>query len=53
MAGRGQWRIEIIKRPDTAKGFEMLSRRRVVERTLAWFGCNCRLAKEFEKTLES
>jgi transposase len=28
--------IEIIKRPDNAKGFEVLPKRWVVERTLAW-----------------
>ena len=53
MAGRGDWTIEIIKRSDTAKGFVLLPRRWVVERTLAWLGRNRRLAKDFEKTLES
>ena len=53
MAGRGDWTIEIIKRSDTAKGFVPLPRRWVVERTLAWLGRNRRLAKDFEKTLES
>jgi transposase len=31
----GRWTVEIIKRSDSAKGFEVLPRRRVVERTLA------------------
>ena len=53
IAGRGQWKIQIIKRSDTAKGFEVLPRRWVVERTFAWFGRNRRLAKDFENTLES
>ena len=39
---------EIIKRSDTAKGFEVLPRRRVVERTFAWLGRCRRLAKDFE-----
>ncbi len=32
----GDWAIEIIKRSDAAKGFEVLPRRGVVERALAW-----------------
>ena len=45
----GKWTIEIIKRSDTAKGFEVLPRRWVVERTLAWLNRNRRLAKDFEE----
>jgi len=53
LAGRGQWTLEIVKRSDQAKGFEVLPRRWVVERTLAWFGRNRRLAKDFERTIAS
>ena len=52
-AKTGEWTIEIIKRSDTAKGFVLLPRRWVVERTLAWLGRNRRLAKDFETTIES
>ncbi len=48
-----KWTIEIIKRSDTAKGFEVLPRRWVVERTLAWLNRNRRLAKDFEQTIAS
>ncbi len=41
LAGIGRWTIEIIKRSDTANGFEVLSKRWVVERTFAWLG-RCR-----------
>ena len=44
----GDWKLEIVKRSGTAKGFEVLPRRWVVERTLAWMGRNRRLAKHFE-----
>jgi putative transposase len=41
-------RIEIIKRSGDMKGFVVLPRRWVVERTFSWFGRNRRLAKDYE-----
>jgi len=49
----GDWTIEIIKRSDTAKGFEVLPRRWVVERTFAWLGRCRRLSKDWEKSIAS
>ena len=49
----GKWSLEIVKRSDGAKGFELRPKRWVVERTLAWLGRNRRLAKDFEATLVS
>jgi transposase len=49
----GRWVVEIIKRSDTAKGFEILPRRWVVERTFAWLNRCRRLAKDFEATISS
>jgi transposase len=49
----GKWTVEIVKRSDTAKGFVVLPRRWVVERTLAWLSRNHRLAKDFEQTIAS
>jgi transposase len=40
--------IEIVKRSDRAKGFEVLPKRWVVERTLAWLSRCRRLSKDFE-----
>jgi transposase len=53
LAELGDWTIEIVKRSDAAKGFVLLPRRWVVERTLAWLNRNRRLAKDFEATVES
>ena len=49
----GRWTIEIVKRSDATKGFKLLPRRWVVERTIAWLNRNRRLAKDFEATIES
>lgn len=50
---RGDWNIEIVKRSDKPAGFELLPRRWVVERTFAWLGRCRRLAKDFERTIQS
>jgi putative transposase len=47
------WTIEIVKRAADAIGFELLPRRRVVERTLAWLNRNRRLANDFEAPIAS
>lgn len=40
--------VEIVKRSDQAKGFTVLPKRWVVERTFAWLNRCRRLAKDFE-----
>jgi putative transposase len=49
----GPWTIEIVERPPGVKGFQLLPRRWVVERTFAWLGRSRRLARDFEATIES
>jgi transposase len=41
--------VEIVKRTDDTKGFKILPRRWVVERTFAWLVRNRRLARDFER----
>jgi len=45
------WNMEIIRR--TEKGFVVLPKRWVIERTFAWFGKYRRLSKDYEQTTES
>ena len=40
--------VEIVKRSDQAKGFVILPKRWVVERTFAWLGRCRRLARDWE-----
>jgi len=42
-------KVEIVKRSDATKGFAVLPRRWVVERTIAWLNRCRRLAKDWER----
>ena len=42
------WVWEVIKRPEAVKGFVLLPRRWVVERTFAWLSFCRRLSKDYE-----
>jgi putative transposase len=53
VADCGPWTIEIVERPAGVKGFQLLPRRWVVERSFAWLGRCRRLAKDFEATIAS
>jgi len=43
------WKLEIVKRSDDVKGFKVLPRRWVVERTFGWLCRNRRLSKDYER----
>jgi transposase len=45
--------LEIVKRSDRAKGFLVLPKRWIVERTLAWISHFRRLARDFERYARS
>ena len=45
---RNPVRLEIVKRSDDIKGFKVLPRRWVVERTFGWLGRQRRLSKDYE-----
>lgn len=43
-----RWIVEVVVRPQTAQGFEVLPKRWVVERTFGWFNWYRRLSKDYE-----
>jgi putative transposase len=47
------WVLQIVKRTDDVKGFKLLPRRWVVERTFGWIGRNRRLSKDYEARTET
>ena len=49
VAQRFRFRLMPVLRPDGQKGFAVLARRWVVERTFAWLGHNRRLSKDYER----
>lgn len=47
------WLLEIVRRPRASHHFDVLPRRWVVERTLAWLGRCRRLSKDYEALPQS
>jgi putative transposase len=47
------WALEIVQRPQGQKGFSVLPKRWIIERTFAWLGRNRRLSKDYERFPES
>jgi len=45
--------LEIVKRSDDLRGFVVLPKRSIVERTFAWLGKCRRLGKDYEHGVES
>jgi putative transposase len=48
VAQRFHFRLQVVLRPPERKGFTLLPRRGVVERTFAWFSHHRRLSKDYE-----
>jgi putative transposase len=51
--GEHGWEVEIAQKPESAKGFVPQKNRWPVERSYGWLNFRRRLAKEYEKTVES
>jgi putative transposase len=49
----GPWKLEIVSRAKGEKGFTVLPKRWIVERTFAWTGRNRRMSKDYERLPET
>jgi putative transposase len=47
------WKLQIVSRPQGAKGFVVIPKRWMAERTFAWLGRSRRLSKDYERRTES
>lgn len=47
------WILEIVRKAPDAKGFQVIARRWVIERTFAWLGRYRRLSKDYERLPET
>lgn len=52
-AASPRWRVEVVRRPQGAKGFVLLPKRWVVERTFAWLMRCRRLGRDHERRTDS
>jgi len=43
-----KWTLEVVSKPKDQKGFQVIPKRWIVERTFAWFGKYRRLSKDYE-----
>ena len=50
---QGGWELQIVERDREAKGFEVLAKRWIVERTFSWLIRNRRLSKDYERLVQS
>jgi putative transposase len=51
--GECGWELQVVKRSDKEKGFKVLPKRWVVERTFGWLGRYRRLSKDYEVLAET
>ena len=50
---QGGWELHIVERDPQAKGFEVLPKRWIVERTFSWLIRNRRLSKDYERLVQT
>jgi putative transposase len=49
----GRWELEIVERGPGTRGFSVQPRRWVVERSFAWLSRNRRLAKDYQRRVQT
>jgi putative transposase len=47
------WDLEVVERTPGTQGFQLLPRRWVIERSLAWLSRNRRLARDYERMVQT
>ena len=50
---QGSWDLEIVERDLQTKGFEVIPKRWIVERTISWIGRNRRMSKDYERKVQT
>jgi putative transposase len=50
---QGGWELEVVEREPGSRGFSIQPRRWVVERSFAWLIRNRRLAKDYERKVQT
>jgi putative transposase len=50
---QGGWTLEIVEREPGTRGFKVQPRRWVVERSFAWLSRNRRLARDYERKVQT
>jgi putative transposase len=50
---QGGWELEVVERDKEAKGFEVLPKRWIVERTFGWLRRDRRLTKDYERKAQT
>lgn len=49
----GGWDLEVVERTPGIRGFSVVPRRWVVERTLSWISRNRRMSKDYERKVQT
>lgn len=49
----GERELEVVERPSGTRGFSVVPRRWVVERTFSWIARNRRMSKDYERKVQT
>ncbi|GHO41854.1 hypothetical protein KSX_00170 [Ktedonospora formicarum] len=49
----GDWELEVVERPVGVRGFSVVPKRWVVERTFSWVSRNRRMSKDYERKVQT
>jgi putative transposase len=50
---QGDWELEVVERTPGVRGFSVLPKRWIVERTLGWLSRNRRMSKDYERKVQT